>query len=217
MSLSINLSQRQQRIVDFIHHYISEYSYPPTIREIGEAADISSTSVVKYNLSKLAEFGILERDAKSSRGIRLRHEPVEVLLTAAGVRVPLYGTITAGAPIMRPDLAEAPVATDTIELTRDIVREPQNVYALRVRGDSMIDALVHDGDLVVLRSQRVAESGEMVAAWLPERGETTLKYFYREGRNVRLQPANPAYAPLIFPADQVEIQGKVIAIIRQLD
>ena len=217
MSLSINLSQRQQRIVDFIHRYISEYSYPPTIREIGEAADISSTSVVKYNLSKLAEFGILERDAKSTRGIRLRHEPVDVLLSATGIRVPLYGTITAGAPIMRPDLAEAPVITDTIELTRDIVREPENVYALRVRGDSMIDALVRDGDLVVLRSQRVAESGEMVAAWLPERSETTLKYFFREGRNVRLQPANPAYAPLIFPADQVEIQGKVIAIIRQLD
>ena len=73
------------------------------------------------------------------------------------------------------------------------------------------------GDLIVLRSQRVAESGEMVAAWLPERSETTLKYFYREGRNVRLQPANPAYAPLIFPAEEVEIQGKVIAIIRQLD
>ena len=118
---------------------------------------------------------------------------------------------------MRPDLAEAPIVTDTIELTRDIVREPENVYALRVRGDSMIDALVRDGDLIVLRSQRVAESGEMVAAWLPERSETTLKYFYREGRNVRLQPANPAYKPLIFPAEEVEIQGKVIAIIRQLD
>lgn len=217
MSLSINLSERQQRIVDFIHRYISEYSYPPTIREIGEAADISSTSVVKYNLSKLADFGILERDARSSRGIRLRHESVGVLLSATGVRVPLYGTITAGAPIMRPDLAEAPIVTDTIELTRDIVREPENVYALRVRGDSMIDALVRDGDLIVLRSQRVAESGEMVAAWLPERSETTLKYFYREGRNVRLQPANPAYKPLIFPAEEVEIQGKVIAIIRQLD
>ena len=173
--------------------------------------------MVKYNLSKLADFGILERDARSSRGIRLRHESVGVLLSATGVRVPLYGTITAGAPIMRPDLAEAPIVTDTIELTRDIVREPENVYALRVRGDSMIDALVRDGDLIVLRSQRVAESGEMVAAWLPERSETTLKYFYREGRNVRLQPANPAYKPLIFPAEEVEIQGKVIAIIRQLD
>ncbi len=217
MSLSIHLSERQQRIVDFIHRYINEYSYPPTIREIGEAANISSTSVVKYNLSKLAEFGILERDAKSSRGIRLRHEAAEAFFVPAGVRVPLYGAITAGAPIARPDLAEAPVVTDTIELTRDIVREPQNVYALRVRGDSMIDALVRDGDLIVLRSQRVAESGEMVAAWLPERSETTLKYFFREGRSVRLQPANPAYAPLIFPADQVEIQGKVVAIIRQLD
>ena len=208
MSLSINLSERQQRIVDFIHRYISEYSYPPTIREIGEAADISSTSVVKYNLSKLADFGILERDARSSRGIRLRHESVGVLLSATGVRVPLYGTITAGAPIS---------SLNPRRKVRDIVREPENVYALRVRGDSMIDALVRDGDLIVLRSQRVAESGEMVAAWLPERSETTLKYFYREGRNVRLQPANPAYAPLIFPAEEVEIQGKVIAIIRQLD
>ena len=88
MSLSINLSERQQRIVDFIHRYISEYSYPPTIREIGEAADISSTSVVKYNLSKLADFGILERDARSSRGIRLRHESVGVLLSASRSTAP---------------------------------------------------------------------------------------------------------------------------------
>ncbi len=215
MHLPVELSERQQRIVEFIHRHLREYDYPPTIREIGEAAEISSTSVVKYNLAKLTEFGLIERDPKSSRGIRLRSDRLN--LGSDSVPVPIFGVIAAGAPIARPDLAEAPSAASTIELTRDMVRQPQNVFALRVRGDSMIDALVGDGDLVVLRSQRVAENGEMIAAWLPERGETTLKYFYREGRNVRLQPANPAYAPLTLPAEQVEIQGKVVAIIRQLD
>lgn len=217
MSLSINLSERQQRIVDFIHRYISEYSYPPTIREIGEAADISSTSVVKYNLSKLADFGILERDARSSRGIRLRHESVGVLLSATGVRVPLYGTITAGAPIMRPDLAEAPIVTDTIELTRDIVREPENVYALRVRGDSMIDAMVNDGDIVIMQPHTEARNGEMVAVYLRNDMSATLKRFYVEGDRVRLQPANPTLQPIYVDPEEVQIQGKVLMVLRQTE
>ena len=213
----MSLSDRQQKILDFIQSYLTQKNYPPTIREIGEAAGISSTSVVNYNLDKLVALGFLERDSKSSRSLRLRQEPVKVTVRNAGLRIPLYGTITAGRPLSRPDLDSGDIPTETIELTRDIVREPENVYALKVRGDSMIDALVNDGDLVVLRAQRVAENGDMVAAWLPEKGETTLKYFHREGRNIRLQPANPAYAPMIFPAEEVEVQGKVIAIIRQLD
>ncbi len=212
----MNLSDRQQRILEFIRDYLDKRNYPPSIREIGIAAGISSTSVVNYNLDRLAEYGLLERDPKSSRSMRLLHEPVQVSLSGSGVRVPLYGPIAAGQPIQRPGLGDGQLAYDTIELTRDIVREPDNVYALQVRGDSMIDALVSDGDLVVLRAQQVAENGEMVAAWLPEREETTLKYFYREDRQVRLQPANPAYEPIIVPADQVQIHGKVIAIIRRL-
>lgn len=212
----MNLSDRQQRILEFIRDYLAEHNYPPTIREIGAAAGISSTSVVNYNLDRLVEYGLLERDPKSSRSMRLLHEPMQVSVSGFGVRVPLYGQIAAGRPIQRPGIGEGQLAYESIELTRDIVREPDNVYALQVRGDSMIDALVSDGDLVVLRAQQVAENGEMVAAWLPEREETTLKYFYLEDHQVRLQPANPAYAPIIVPADQVEIHGKVIAIIRRL-
>lgn len=205
----MKLSERQQNILDFIRNFFEENSFPPTIREIGEAVGISSTSVVNYNLNKLVEAGLIERDKEISRGLRL----VEASVDGRRI-VPILGPIAAGEPIIV--FPESREAAETIDLATDVVGRAQAVFALRVQGDSMIDALVDSGDLVILNHQNTANSGDMVAAWLKDREETTLKYFFREGKNVRLQPANATYDPIVVPADQVEIQGKVIAIIRQL-
>ena len=206
----MKLSERQQRILDFIREFIDENMYPPTIREIGQAVDISSTSVVNYNLNKLVDAGLIERNKEVSRGIRLLDGGSNGSLRA----IPILGPIAAGQPIgVFPETQEA---ADTLDLATDVVGRAEEVYALRVQGDSMIDALVDSGDLVILNHQKTANNGDMVAAWLKEREETTLKYFFREGKMVRLQPANGSYEPIYVPADQVEVQGKVIAIIRRL-
>ena len=213
----MKLSDRQQRMYDFIRDFFQENQYPPTIREIGEAVDISSTSVVNYNLNKLVEAGLIERNKEVSRGIRLSETPgfsLGGLFSRSVPSVPILGHIAAGQPItVFPDERDS---ADTLDLASDVVGRAQEVYALRVQGDSMIDALVDSGDLVILNYQKTANNGDMVAAWLTDREETTLKYFFLEGNQVRLQPANANYDPIIVPADKVEVQGKVIAIIRQL-
>lgn len=210
----MTLSDRQQRMYDFIRQFFTENQYPPTIREIGEAVDISSTSVVNYNLNKLVDAGLIERNKEVSRGIRLTETPGFSLGGLFSRSVPILGHIAAGQPItVFPDERDS---ADTLDLATDVVGRAQEVYALRVQGDSMIDALVDSGDLVILNYQKTANNGDMVAAWLTDREETTLKYFFLEGNQVRLQPANANYEPIIVPADKVEVQGKVIAIIRQL-
>jgi repressor LexA len=209
------LSERQQRILEFIRQFTLENEYPPTIREIGTAVGISSTSVVNYNLNILQREGHIIRNKEVSRGIRL----MEGLQLASSniVRVPLLGRIAAGLPIPVPDSDFSPFAGDSVELTRDIVKEEEGIYALEVRGDSMIDALIHDGDIVVMKHQQEANNGDLVAVWLKDEKETTLKRFYHEGSRVRLQPANPTMEPIYADASDVEVQGKVIVVIRQLN
>jgi len=208
------LSARQARILDFIQKFIADYGYPPTVREIGEATNISSTSVVDYNLKALERLGLIRRDHEVSRGIDLLVDPIRQALGNL-VRVPVLGVIAAGEPIPVPDENTA-YADEVLELTRDILLGyGDELYALRVQGNSMIDALVKDGDIVIMRPQRMVENGEMAAIWLKERQETTLKRFYREGPMVRLQPANPTLKPIFVPAQQVEVQGKVVAVLRQ--
>lgn len=210
--MASELSERQQNIVKFIREYILERHFPPTIREIGEQVGITSTSVVKYNLEALERKGVIERDDDISRGIRLVEHLAEVF------QVPILGRIAAGVPIPVPDADYSPFGHDrTIELTRDIVKDIENTYALEVQGDSMIDALIHDGDVVLMRHQREVENGELAAVWLRDREETTLKRFYLEGDQVRLQPANPTMSPMFFPANNVEVQGKVVLVIRKLN
>ena len=207
----MELSDRQSRMLNFIREFAEENQYPPTIREIGEAVGISSTSVVNYNLNKLVEAGLIERNKEVSRGIRMQDAMARIL---PGRAIPILGHIAAGQPItVFPESVEA---ADTLDLAVDVVSRSEGVYALRVQGDSMIDALVDSGDLVILNAQNTANNGDMVAAWLTEREETTLKYFFLEGDKVRLQPANPNYEPIVLPASQVEIHGKVIAIVRRL-
>jgi len=208
-----HLSERQQRILEFLNEYIEENSYPPSIREIGAAAGISSTSVVSYNLHRLEERGYIDREPEVSRGLRLTGTT-----RAQVVRLPLLGRIMAGEPIPVPASDFPLMGDETIELTRGILGDPEGLYALEVEGNSMIDALVHDGDIVVMRHQERVENGEMAAVWLMGREEVTLKRFYQEeGGRVRLQPANPTMLPIyVDDPRQVEVQGKVVMVIRQL-
>ncbi len=215
----MNLSDRQVRMLAFIRSYLEEHAYPPTIREIGKAVGIPSTSVVKYNLERLQEKGYIERSGEVSRGLRLKDGPSLVGPHGSSdgiVEVQKLGLISAGQPIAAFGQQEDPYAGETLTLTAELVPDPSNVYALQVKGDSMIDALVNDGDWVVIKHQSTAKPHDMIVAWIRDREETTLKYYYPEGEQVRLQPANPKYDPIYVAADQLDIQGKVIAVVRQL-
>lgn len=218
-----DLSERQQAMLEMIAEYTDEYGYPPTIREIGEACDISSTSVVSYNLNALQRKGYLSRDPDVSRGLRLVHDQDTSGEGSAGNHslgyIPMLGEIAAGEPIPVPDSDFSSTDYETLAITPDIVDNVEDVYALRVRGNSMIDALINDGDIVIMRHQRTAENGEMVAAWLKEEKATTLKHFHWPGgtQPVRLQPANPSMDPIYVHPANLEIHGRVIGVIRQLD
>jgi repressor LexA len=213
-------------MVTMIRDYVAEYDYPPSIREIGEAVGISSTSVVSYNLKVLEQKGYLVRSRDVSRGLRLA-EPdwAENASTAPAlsaplrgmVHVPMLGVIAAGEPISVPDdLTEG--GYDTLAVSTDLVTDSEQVYALEVHGTSMIGDLINDGDIVVLRHQETANNGDTVAAWLKDEKATTLKRFYRErgGALIRLQPANPTMEPIYVQPENLEIQGKVICVIRRL-
>ncbi len=234
------LSERQRSILQFIVTFVGENEFPPTIREIGEQVGISSTSVVNYNLAKLEELGLITRRKEVSRGLCLNWDRMHEMnlaspaspLPASGAaaaknaiavfeacvtfRVPVLGAIAAGQPI-QVEAREPETADDWIELPDGLIKARGPLFALRVKGDSMIDASVLNGDLVVLRHQETANDGDMVAAWIEGDEETTLKYLFREGRNVRLQPANPSYQPIIRPANKVRINGKVVYIMRALE
>jgi repressor LexA len=210
------LSERQMKMVEFIREFIADHHFPPTIREIGTRVGIPSTSVVKYNLDILQRKGLIDRDPDISRGIRLIEEAVGRM--AEVVRIPLLGRIAAGIPIPVPDAEFSPFGYETgIELTRDIVKDDKNIYALEVQGNSMVDALINDGDVVIMRHQQQVENGELAAVWLRDKSETTLKRFYLEGDRVRLQPANPTMKAMFYPAESVEVKGKVLLVIRQLN
>jgi len=208
------LSPKQQRILQFLHDFIEEKDYPPSIRDIQQGCDVSSTSVVDYNLKKLEEKGYIRRDREVSRAIELlggsgerRRRPVSV---------PLLGKIAAGLPIPTPPDTTRPGAyAEQIEVTEEQIGGRRDVFALRVEGNSMIDALIQDGDIVILEGTHSADDGDMVAVWLREENETTLKRFYHEGERVRLQPMNQSMKPIYTAADNVEVQGKVVTAIRQ--
>jgi repressor LexA len=217
----MELSPRQTEMLKFIREYTAENGYPPTIREIGHAAQISSTSVVNYNLNILQSKGLILRDREISRGVTLadrRKEP-QPITEPMVLQVPVVGFIVASEPAPIPDENFSPLAVDeTIALTRDIVRERGPVYALQVKGDSMMDAFIYDGDIVIMKPEDKPKNGDLVAAWLKAEKETTLKrFFWEEAKNrVRLQPANPNVRPIYVRPSNLQIQGKVIAVVRQL-
>jgi len=209
------LSSRQQRIIDFIRRFWAERSYPPTVRDIVSGCGISSTSVVDYNLDILEREGCIRRHAGVSRGIELLSRP-----PAAGysLQVPVVGQISAGEPIPVPaaDTWDTTAVSETLEVTEDLTRGRGEVYALKVKGSSMVDALINDGDIVLMQYVNVVENGEMAAIWLKAEKEATLKKVYREPGRIRLQPANSQMKSIYAEPDNVEIQGRVVAVIRQL-
>ena len=211
-----DLSERQVKMLEFISDFMDENGYPPTVRDIQNGCKISSTSVVDYNLNGLREKGFLRRHADVSRGLELLNRKQPAPETVA---IPILGQIAAGSPISLPS-ADAPLPTEAdeyVELPQSVIGNGNKLYALQVKGQSMIDALIDDGDLVVMESVSTVADGEMAAVRLKRDEETTLKRFYAEGPTVRLQPANSTMEPLRVSADDVEVIGKVVAVWRYLN
>ena len=209
-----DLTRRQRAILQFIETFLDENEYPPTIRDIQRDLDISSTSVVDYNLKVLEGRNLIRRNKNISRGIELVHRSNGRRNIVA---IPVIGQIAAGLPIPVPGDLEGSELAETVDLGTDLVRDTgRGLFALRVKGHSMVDALINDGDVVVLRKQETCENGETVAVWLKDQKETTLKRFYLEGDRVRLQPANVTMAPIFTPANNVEIQGRLVTVVRAL-
>ena len=210
------ISDKQRRIVNFIDRFLVDKGYPPTIRDIQVGCGISSTSVVDYNLNILKREGHIRRHAEVSRGITLLNR---TLTSESPVSVPVIGLIAAGEPIPVPtsDTWDVVAASETLEVPRELTRSKDEVYALRVKGMSMVDALINDGDVVLMQYVNSVENGEMAAVWLRAEKEATLKKVYVESDRVRLQPANDQMRPIYAEPDNVEIQGRVIAVIRQIN
>jgi len=199
------LTQRQQLILKVIKEAVDKQGFPPSMREIGEAAGLASPASVKYQLEELTKKGYIKRKATNARSLEVSAPDGEIT-PAKGVTIPLLGTIAAGTPI----LAEQEVA-DRFMLPEEVVGQG-DLFMLKVKGDSMIEAAICDGDFVVIRAQKTAEKGEIVAAMID--GEATVKTFSKKDGHIWLLPANENYAPI--PADNAEILGKVTAVMRSI-
>ena len=206
------VSNTRLRILNFIRKFLDERDYTPTVREIARGCNISTPSVVQHHLNTLERQGYIRRDPEVFRSIQLVEKKREAVS-----RIPLLGTIAAGKPIPVP----APdswttIPEETLQLTEEVTRGKKDVYALRVKGTSLIDALVDDGDIVLIQQTSMVEDGEVAAVWLKTQQEVTLKRVYREAGRIRLQPANKEMEPMDFRPEEVEIQGRVIGVLRKL-
>lgn len=199
----MKISDKQKQMLAFIETFVGRNGYPPTLEEIRAGLRISTKSLVNYHLEALAGASLLSRSPHTPRGIRLANErdPFTIPLTSS--------------PAL-PDAAADLDEQDVVELTCDIVSNTPDLYALKVQGDALIDALVSDGDIVIIQRQNQAKNGELVVVRLLEQASTTLKHYYRENGHVRLQPANPTLEPLLVKPASVQVEGKVMAIIRQV-
>jgi repressor LexA len=202
----MRISDKQKQMLAFIENFVGKNGYPPTHEEIRTALKISTKSLVNYHLEALEGAALLSRSPNTPRGIRLTSEPETFY-------VPLNNGSGAASPESPAELREQEV----VELTCDIVSNTPNLYALKVQGDSLLDALVNDGDIVIIQRQSQAKNGDLVAVRLLEQDRTTLKHYYRENGHVRLQPANPDLKPLFVKPHAAQIEGKVMAIIRQVN
>jgi repressor LexA len=199
----------RQKVIEFIHGFYDEHGYAPTVRDILKGCELSSTAVVQHHLKVLENEHLIERDSKVFRSIQLPDRKNTI-------RVPVLGKIAAGLPI--PVLSSETwhtEAMETLELSSEIT-QGKEVYALKVSGTSMIDALIDDGDIVLMEPVKSVENGDMVAAWLKKEEEVTLKRFFKEDGQIRLQPANSSMKPLYYDAANIEIQGRVVAVVRTL-
>lgn len=230
------LSKRHELILKFLSKFQEENGYSPSIREIGQSIGVKSTSLVDYYLKQLEDKGYISREQHISRSICLLKDitqkksvadqvadgikdignMVEELLT-----IPVMGRIVASEPIPMPTSDMGYFDSESsIDIARSLLpakEKIEDLFALEVQGDSMIDAMVNDGDIVVMKRTQHADNGEMVAVWLDDKDQTTLKYFFKENKGIRLQPANPNMDPIMVenPAS-LRIMGKVVMVIRQM-
>lgn len=228
------LGERHRKIMEFLTKFQDENGYSPSIRQIGDSISVKSTSLVDYYLNQLLEMGYIERENRISRSIRvlqpvraggLTSKVVEAVKNAGSaladmISVPIAGRIVASAPLPMPatDLNYYD-AESSVDIARSLLptRDVSDLFALEVDGDSMVDAMVNDGDIVVMKKASTANNGEMVAVWLDDKDETTLKYFYKEAKRIRLQPANPNMGPIyVEDPKSLRIMGKVVLVIRQV-
>lgn len=201
--MALPLTKRQREILDYLGEFIQQHGYAPSLEEIGRRFSLSSLATVHKHLTNLQEKGFIRRSWNRSRS-------VEVVPTRSGGRaleLPLLGFVAAGAPI------EAIASNEAITVPEDLVGK-RDTYVLKVRGDSMIDEQIRDGDFVIVEDRKTAENGEMVIALLGG-AEVTLKKLYRENGRIRLQPANPTMQPLIVAPEQLQIQGVVVGVMRK--
>lgn len=209
------LTPLEKRVVDTLETRLRQEAISPSNDELCQAIGLTRGYRINRLLNSLEEKGYLTRKRGRARSLRLLARscgrPIARHSAPAVVEIPVLGLIAAGHPIDPQDGFD-----ETISLTAGLVGDPSNTFALRVKGDSMVGDSVLDGDLVILRHQNVADNGDLVAVWLRDPGETTLKRFYREGRRVRLRPANPKYTDRVEDARNVLVQGKVVAVIRQV-
>jgi repressor LexA len=197
------LTRRQREILDYLGEFIQQHGYAPSLEEIGRRFGLSSLATVHKHLTNLQEKGFIRRAWNRSRS-------VELVPTRGGgraVELPLLGFVAAGVPI------EAVATSESIAVPEDLVGK-RDTYVLKVRGDSMIDEQIRDGDFVIVEDRKTAENGEMVIALLGG-ADVTLKKFYREDGRIRLQPANPAMQPLLVMPEQLQIQGVVVGVMRK--
>jgi repressor LexA len=209
--MTTNLSKRQLQVLECIESTMRERGYPPSVREIGDAVGLTSPSSVHAHLSTLQKLGYLHRDPTKPRAIQVRFDP----LSGATVdrrpsrHVPLVGDVAAGTDVLAEENIE-----ETLPIAEDFTGDG-DLFMLRVRGDSMIDVGIFDGDFVVVRSQPTAENGEIVVAGIPG-DEATVKTFRRDGDTITLLPHNERLAPMEFPADEVTVYGRVVTVLRKL-
>lgn len=229
------LSERHRKIMEYLTKFQTANGYSPSIRQIGDSINVKSTSLVDYYLNQLQQMGYIDREDRISRSIRvltpvgespsLKEKVADAMQTVSSalsdlVSIPLAGRIVASAPLPMPT-SDLPYfdSESSVDIARSLLpsRETADLFALEVSGDSMVDAMINDGDIVIMKQAKSANNGEMVAVWLDDRDETTLKYFYKEPNRIRLQPANPNMGPIyVDNPKSLRIMGRVVMVIRQV-
>jgi repressor LexA len=200
----------RERILEYIRRFFDEKGYAPTVRDILRGCNISSTSLVQHHLNILEKEGQIRRDPEVFRSIQLVEKDI--------IEVPLLGTIAAGEPIPVVDSGTWTNHTEeTLRLTTDVVGKKGDIYALKVKGTSMLDALINDGDIVIMEATQSVADGETAAVWLKNEQEVTLKKLYRESGRICLQPANSEMKSMYTKPENIEVQGKVVAVLRKLE
>ena len=198
------LTRRQRQVLDVVRTFIDENGYSPSLEEIGAELGLSSVATVHKHVSHLVQKGFMRRAWNQNRSIEL----VDSTQGAGAVQLALAGTISAGHPL------EAVATAESIGVPADMVQDPTNSFVLRVQGDSMINEQIRDGDFVVIERRDTARDGETVVA-LIDGSEATLKRFFQDGKQVRLEPANPEMQPILVPAGRLQVQGVVVGVIRK--